>query len=80
MIPGTSKIWSKSGPGALLIITKMLQRNTRTIMKSSWKNIIFVNLGLTKLRKCPKSVCPRYQVFSMCVFRFLFLVIFEYIF
>ena len=50
---------SKSGPGDLLII-----------VEPSWKNM-FVNLGLTKFRKCSKSVCPRYQVF-LFVFGFCF--------
>ena len=49
MISGTSKIWSKSGPVDLLIITKMLQKiqeNYGIILE----NIMFVNLGLTKFR------------------------------
>ena len=35
MIPGTSKILSKSGPGTLLIITKMLQK----IQEKLWNHL-----------------------------------------
>ena len=45
MIPGTSKILSKSGPGDLLIITKMLQK-----IQEKYGIILekyyFVNMGL----------------------------------
>ena len=53
MILGTSNIWSKFGPVALLTITKILQRIQEN-MESSWKNIIYVNPGLTKIRKSSK--------------------------
>ena len=49
MISGTSKILSKSGPVALLIITRMLQK----IQEELWDHpgkIIYVNLGLTTFR------------------------------
>ena len=49
MILGTSKILSKSGPGTLRIITKMLQKiqeNYGIIME----NIIFVNMGHQNFR------------------------------
>ena len=45
MISRTSNIWSKSGPADLLIITKMAQ-TIQEKMESSWKNIMYVNLGL----------------------------------
>ena len=47
MMSGTSKIWSKSGPGHLLTITKMLQK-IQGNMESSWTNIVYVNMGLKK--------------------------------
>ena len=50
MIPGTSKILSKYGPGTLLIITKNASKNTRKIMESSWKYNIFVNMDFKKLK------------------------------
>ena len=43
MILGTSKIWSKSGPGDLLIITKMLQK----IQEKLWNHpgkILFMSI------------------------------------
>ena len=62
MILGTSKIWSKSGPVDLLIITNMLQKIQEN-MGNSWKHIIFVNMGLKKYLRF-ENVCPRYHVFS----------------
>ena len=46
MISGTSKTWSKSGPVALRIMTKMLQKIQEQIWEHPKKHIIFVNLGL----------------------------------
>ena len=70
MIPGTSKILSKSGPGDLRIITKMLQK-----IQEKYGIILgtyyFVNMGHQIVRKFSKSVCPRYQMFSM-FFDFVF--------
>ena len=51
MILGTSKIWSKSGPGDLLTITKMLQRNTRKIMESTGWQLIESGLAAVHLQK-----------------------------
>ena len=66
MISGTSKTWSKSGPVALLIITKMLQpiqENYGIILE----NIMYANMGLKQIESS-KSVCPRYHgvSFSFC--------------
>ena len=58
MISGTSKIWLKSGPVALLIITNMLQKiqaNYGIILE----NIMYVNMRPQKseiLRKCMSYV------------------------
>ena len=74
MISGTSKTWSKSGPVDLLTITKMLskiQDNYGHILE----NIIFVNLGLKKL-KTFENICPMYHVFLL---RFRVSHFFEYL-
>ena len=61
MISGTSKIWSKSGPVDLLIITKNASKNTRSY-GNILENIIFVNMGLKKIENFRKTnVCPRYH-------------------
>ena len=51
-------------------------------MGSSWKNIIFVNMGHQKFRKFSESVCPRYQFVGCICFVFspFFMLFFEYIF
>ena len=72
MILGTSKIWSKSGPGAL----QKIQEN----MEASWKNIIYVNMGLKTFRLFRENVCPRYNLFCMVVVFFDLLWKFDYIF
>ena len=74
MIWGTSNIWSKSGPVALLTITKMLHKIQEN-MESSWKKIIYVNQGLKKSNTF-KNVCHRYNVF---VFLFCFLKVWVHI-
>ena len=43
MIPGTSKSWSKSGPGTLRIITKMLQKRQEKIWNHPGK-ILFLSI------------------------------------
>ena len=78
MISGTSKKMSKSGPVALLSITKMLKK-TKEIMESSWKHIIYVNMGLNKNRFFRTDVCPRYHAFLFVFCTFCFLCNFEYI-
>ena len=65
------KIWSRRPPD----YHQNASTNTRKIMESSRKHIIFVNLGHQKFRKFSKSVCPRYQicfVFSPIFFVFFF--------
>ena len=64
------KIWSRNPPD----YHQNASKNTRKIMESSWKNIIFVNLGHQKFRKFSKSVCPRYQIFSISPIRFVFVL------
>ena len=75
MIPGTSKKLSKSGPGTLRIITKMLQK----IQENRWNHlgkILCLSIcDIEIFENCRKSVCPRYQIVSMffvrCCFGFL---------
>ena len=54
------KIWTRGAPNYYQHASQ-IQEN----MESPWENIIFVNMGLTKFRNISKSVCPRYQVFSI---------------
>ena len=73
MISGTSKIWSKSGPGDLLIITKMLQK----IQEKLWNHLgkyYCCQSGTSKIRQFSESVCPGYQIFFVFfdIFRFRF--------
>ena len=69
------KIWSRNPSNYY----QNASTNTRKIMESSWKNIIFVNMGLTKFRKFSKSVCPRYQVVFDVRFFFFFLILWVHI-
>ena len=78
MISGTSKIWTKSGPVDLVIITKMLQ-NIQENMESSWKHIIFTNLGRKKSKKIRTNACHVYKFFVLCVFLNIFWVYILYI-
>ena len=67
MISGTSKIWSKSGPVDLLIITKML-KTIQEIMESSWENIsFFVNMGLKN-----SKIVEKMYVLGTIFVRFVF--------
>ncbi len=50
MTLGISEMLSKSGPVDLLTITKILQ-TIQENMGTSWKHIIFVNMG-TENEKC----------------------------
>ena len=71
MILGTSKTWSKSGPGALRIITKMLQK-----IQKKYGIILdkyyCCQSGTQTNRKFSKSVCPRYQIVSILFSNFIF--------
>ena len=40
------KIWTRRPPNCYQNVSK----NTRTIMDPSWKNIMYVNMGLRKIR------------------------------
>ena len=53
------KIWTRRPPNYYQNASK----NTRKIMESSWKNIIYVNLGLTKFRKFLNSGPTRHLFF-----------------
>ena len=75
MNSGTSKIWLKSGPGDLLIITKMLHKIQEN-MESSWENIIYVNLGLKQIEHFRENVCPKYHMFSFVYLCFSFFCVF----
>ena len=70
MMSGTSKIWSKSGPVSLRIITKMLQQ-----IQENYGFVLgkydLCQYGIQKKRFFKKkNVCPRYHMFRFC---FLFL-------
>ena len=75
MIPGTSKIWSKSGPGTLLTITKILQKNTRNIWNHLGQ-ILFIIYNKTSWTNVRENVCPRYHMFRCFRFRFEIFVFF----
>ena len=51
MIPGTSKILSKSGPGTLLIITKMLQKIQEKLWNHPGKMLFMSILDIKKFEK-----------------------------
>ena len=71
MISGTSEIWSKSGPVALLTITKMVQRiqeKYRIVLETYY----LCQYGTQTNLSFFENVCPRYHIFV--VFRFLFFV------
>ena len=76
MISGTSTIWSKSGPVALLIITKMLQ----TIQEKLWNHpgtILFMSIWDSTKIEHFRNIYVIGTVFS--VFRFLYLYYILYI-
>ena len=70
MIPGTSKTLSKSGPGDLRIITKMLQE-TQEKYGIILEKYYFWQYETSEIRNFSKSVCPRYQML-FDAFRLLF--------
>ena len=67
MILGISKIWKKTGPVDLLIITKCLKKYKK-LWNHPGKNTIYVNTGLKKSQKKIGNACPRYHMFSICSF------------
>ena len=83
MIPGTSKILSKSGPGTLRIITKMLQKIQEKIWNHLLK-ILFLSIWDIKMFENVRNLyvlgTSFFDFFSIC-FRFLlgFLCFLEYI-
>ena len=68
MIPGTSKILSKSGPGTLLIITKMLQEIQQKIWNHPGK-ILFLSIWDIKIFEnfeiCMSYVPDFFNLFSL---------------
>ena len=72
MILGTSKNWSKSGPGDLLIITKMLQK----IQEKLWNHpgkILYLSIWVIKKSKIFEICMSWVPDFCFDYFRFLFL-------
>ena len=71
MIRGTSKIWSKTGPVDLLIITEMLQRIQEKYGISLVKYYL-CQYGTQEKRLFEEKICHRYQMFRgfQCVFDF----------
>ena len=84
MIPGTSKIWSKSGPGDLLIITKMLQKTQAKygIILETYYFCQYVTHKISKIFEICMSDVPVFLDCSDFVpfVRRIFLWFFEYIF
>ena len=76
MIPGTSIFCQNLVPETSGLSPKCFKKYKK-IMETSWKHIIFVNLGHQKFRKFSESVCPRYQIFSFFPFFFDFVVVFS---
>ena len=70
MILGTSKIWSKSGPGGLLTITKMLQKIQEKVWNHPGK-ILFLSIWdiiFSKIIGICMSYVPDFSVFCCFVF------------
>ena len=79
MILGTSKILSKSGPGDLRIITKMLQR-IQEKYGIILENIMFVNMDLKQIRFFSKECMSRVPYVSLFGFRFVSSCLFRFVF
>ena len=67
MIPGTSNILSKSGPGDLRIITKMLQ-NIQENYGIILEKYYFCQYGTQKIENAQEHVCPMYHMLSVIVY------------
>ena len=70
MISGTSKIWSKSGPGELRIITKMAQEIQEKIWNHPGKILSMSIWDSKQFGSFQENVCPMYNIFFDLLFSF----------
>ena len=68
MISETSKIWSKSGPVDLLIITKMLQTIQEQVWEHPGKCYLCQSVTQQKNEHFRTNVCPWFHVFRLFCF------------